>query len=155
MRSATDLQTSIQASSNGITLAELLAQHPSIARRTAQRLIAKLIESELVNAQGEGRARRYFPASAQATVGELSGSDDIFPNFIPVSADSKDILTYIEQALIARKPVGYQKIFWIPTALMKLGIYPIHCAVSYTKWVKRQRSMSLQERIVAPFLTVC
>jgi len=62
MRSATDLQTSIQESDNGTTLAELLAKHPSIARRTAQRLIAKLIESELVNAQGEGRARRYFSA---------------------------------------------------------------------------------------------
>ena len=111
MRSATDLQTSIQESDNGTTLAELLAKHPSIARRTAQRLIAKLIESELVNAQGEGRARRYFSADAKATVDELSGSDNIFPDFIPVSADSEDILTYIDQALIARKPVGYQKDF--------------------------------------------
>lgn len=111
MRSATELQTSIQESDNGITLAELLAQHPGIARRTAQRLIAKLIESELVNAQGEGRARRYFAAGTKATDGELSGSDDIFPDFIPVSADSQDILTYIEQPPIARKPVGYQRDF--------------------------------------------
>lgn len=54
MSPASDLQTRIQESENGITLAELLAQHPGIARRRAQRLIAKLIESELVNAQGEG-----------------------------------------------------------------------------------------------------
>jgi len=111
MRSATDLQTSIQESDNGITLAELLAQHPGIARRTAQRLIANLIESELVYAQGEGRARRYFAAATKATDDELTGSDDIFPDFIPVSADSQDILTYIEQPLVARKPVGYQKDF--------------------------------------------
>lgn len=111
MRSATELQTSIQESNNGITLAELLAQHPGIARRTAQRLIAKLIESELVNAQGEGRARRYFAAGTKATDGEPSGSDDIFPDFIPVSADSQDILTYIEQPPVARKPVGYQRDF--------------------------------------------
>lgn len=111
MRSDTDLQTSIEESSNGITLAELLVQHPGIARRTAQRLIAKLIKSELVNARGEGRARRYFSAGTKATNGELSGSEDTFPDFIPVSADSQDILTYIEQAPIARKPVGYQKDF--------------------------------------------
>ena len=111
MRPAIDLQTSIQESDNGITLAELLAQHPSIARRTAQRLIAKTIESEIVNAQGEGRARRYFAAATKATDGKLSGSDDIFPDFIPMSADSQDILTYIEQPPVARRPVGYEKDF--------------------------------------------
>lgn len=111
MRSATDLQNSIQASGNGITLAELLAQHPDIARRTAQRLIAKLIDSELVNAQGKGRARRYFSSGAKVGVGKLTGGDGTFPDFIPVSADSQDILTYIDQPLVARKPVGYQRDF--------------------------------------------
>jgi len=63
MKSATDLQASIQESDDGITLAELLTQHPNIARRTAQRQIAKLVKNELVSAQGQGRARRYFAAS--------------------------------------------------------------------------------------------
>jgi hypothetical protein len=39
------LLTSIQASGNGLTLTELLCGEPGIARRTAQRLFAKLIES--------------------------------------------------------------------------------------------------------------
>ena len=111
MKSATDLKTSIQESANGITLAELLAHHPGIARRTAQRLIARLIESELVIARGEGRARRYFAAGTEVTVDELIGGDEMFPDFIPVSADSQDVLTYIEQPQKARKPVGYQKDF--------------------------------------------
>jgi len=108
MRSATDLFFSILESENGITLAELLTQHPNVPRRTAQRQIAKLIDSEVVIARGKGRARRYYSAVARPTVLQLPDSDDAFPAFIPVSADSQDILTYIKQPLKARKPVGYQ-----------------------------------------------
>jgi len=111
MKSSTELQASIQESDNGITLAELLTQHPNIARRTAQRQIAKLVKSGVVNAQGEGRARRYFATSDNATAAELIDRDDRFPDLIPVSADSQDILTYIEQPTTARKPVGYQREF--------------------------------------------
>ena len=39
------------------------------------------------------------------------GSDNNFPFFIPLSADSQDILAYVSQALEARKPVGYQHEF--------------------------------------------
>jgi hypothetical protein len=38
-----DFLKSVRASSTGLTLAELLFAHPDIAKRTAQRLIAKLI----------------------------------------------------------------------------------------------------------------
>ena len=111
MASTTDLLNSIRASGNGRTLAELLTAHPAIARRTAQRLIAKLIDSGQVAATGEGRARRYFGAVAQAgSVARVAGADR-FPTFIPLSADSKDILAYIDQPAAARKPVGYQRDF--------------------------------------------
>lgn len=33
---------------------------------------------------------------------------DIFPFYIPLSVDSRDILAYVDQPLEARKPVGYQ-----------------------------------------------
>jgi Fic family protein len=102
MSSTTDLLNSIQSSGNGLTLAELLTQRPGIARRTAQRLVAKLIESGQVSASGEGRARRYFGVGPRV---------DVFPRFIPLSADSQDILFYIDQPLQARKPVGYQRDF--------------------------------------------
>lgn len=94
---------SIQATDHGITLAELLAQHPTIARRTAQRHIAGLVAQRQISAQGEGRARRYF-----AVGNTLTAAIDTFPDFIPLSADSHDILNYINQPLAARKPVGYQ-----------------------------------------------
>jgi hypothetical protein len=111
MPSATDLLNSIRASGNGLTLAELLTAHPDIARRTAQRWIATLIERGQITALGEGRARRYFRADAQSGSGEVITSVDSFPHFIPLSADSRDILAYIDQPLEARKPIGYQRDF--------------------------------------------
>ena len=111
MSSTTNLLSSIQASGNGLTLAELLSGHPGIARRTAQRFIAKLIKNGQVTALGVGRARRYFGAGTQTGSAIPSTKTDSFPSFIPLSADSQDILTYIDQSLEARKPVGYQHDF--------------------------------------------
>ena len=108
MPSNNELLASIKVSSQGVTLAELLTQHPNIARRTAQRQIAKFIDEGLVIARGEGRARRYFGVDALPNAGLHTNSRDAFPSFIPVSADSQDILSYINQPLEVRKPVGYQ-----------------------------------------------
>lgn len=97
-----------------MTLAELLSAHPGIARRTAQRLIAALIARDQVTAQGEGRARRYFLTGrvpGHRTQHSPTGPGDRFPPFIPLSADSHDILAYINQPSQARKPVGYQADF--------------------------------------------
>lgn len=111
MSSISSLLSSVEASANGLTLAELLTEHPEIARRTAQRLIAKLIESGQIAARGDGRARRYFGAGIK--IGSVSQTirSDIFPRSIPLSADSQDILAYIDQPLEARRPVGYQREF--------------------------------------------
>lgn len=111
MSSTTDLLNSIRSHENGLTLAELLTGHASFARRTAQRHIAKLIERGQITALGSGRARRYFASGAKAGTGVLATEADGFPPFIPLSADSKDILAYIDQPPEARKPVGYQRDF--------------------------------------------
>lgn len=105
MSSPQDLLQSIQESPPGLTLAELLARHPDVARRTAQRWIAALIEGGQVYGAGKGRARRYIAAGAAAD------EEDIFPRQIPLSADSRDILAYVDQPLEARKPVAYQRGF--------------------------------------------
>lgn len=111
MSSTADLLNSIRASENGLTLAELLTGHPNIARRTAQRLIAKLIQSGQVTALGKGRARRYFGTCIQTGTNTLITSFDSSPPLIPLSADSQDVLAYIDQPTEARKPVGYQRDF--------------------------------------------
>lgn len=96
-------------------MAELMTMHPDIARRSAQRQVAKLVEDGLVVAQGDGRGRRYFGAvvlsEAPSKTNVLTKKGDVFPTSIPVSADSQDILSYINQPLEARKPIGYQRDF--------------------------------------------
>ena len=62
----------------------------------------------LVIAHGEGRARRYFGVESPNDASAQTNNSDVFPAFIPVSADSQDILSYINLPLEARKPVGYQ-----------------------------------------------
>lgn len=74
-------------------------------------LIAKLIEGGQVAALGEGRARRYFRADVQPGSGVCGHQVRSLPPFILLSADSQDILAYIDQPPEARKPVGYQRDF--------------------------------------------
>ncbi len=110
MASASDLLKSIQESAPGLTLAELLARHSDVARRTAQRWIGQLIADGRITGIGEGRARRYLAAKTAVT--KVSATEhDLFPEYIPLSADSRDILAYVDQPPEARKPVGYQRDF--------------------------------------------
>lgn len=111
MRSNTKVLNSIQTSLSGLTLAELLIMHPDLARRTVQRMIARLIDERRLIAIGEGRARRYFPAGAPPHGETTAVQPEGFPDFIPLSADSQDIVAYIDQPLEARRPVGYQRDF--------------------------------------------
>ena len=104
------LLESIQASATGLTLAELLAQHPDLARRSVQRWISQWISEGEITASGEGRARRYAVLAQSATTSAVPPTDR-FPSHIPLSEDSRDILAYVDQPLQARKPVGYQRDF--------------------------------------------
>jgi len=110
MSTAIELLASIRKAPGGLMLAELLAQHPDVARRTAQRWISQLIDDGQVTAIGEGRARRYLAVRTAALAATVTG-EDLFPSHIPLSADSRDIVAYIDQPPEARKPVGYQRDF--------------------------------------------
>lgn len=101
-----DIFTTITSHSEGISLAEILTIHPGYARRTVQRWITKLFKDEKIETVGKGRARRYFAKAP----GEKHAVEN-FPSSIPFSADSRDILVYLQQPLEARKPVGYQREF--------------------------------------------
>lgn len=89
----------------GIGLAQLLAQCPDVSRRTAQRWIHELIKTGLVIADGKGPSRVYKPANSE------HAAQDMFPDYIPLARDSMDVLSYINQPIAARKPVGYQSDF--------------------------------------------
>ena len=107
MPASVELLKSIQSSTTGLTLAELVARHPGLARSTIQRWISQWIARGLITATGEGRARR-FGAPAQPAPVSVVPPTDRFPPHISLSADSQDILAYVDQPLQARKPVGYQ-----------------------------------------------
>lgn len=106
-----DLYTAIQNSPQGISLAEIIAQHPKIARRTAQRLIKQLIDDGQITGQGYGRSRKYFATAVSSGGSSNSHSSDEFPSYISVAVDSRDILDYIDQPIEARNPIGYQREF--------------------------------------------
>jgi len=110
MTASAALLKSIQSSSSGLTLAELLAQHPGLARRTVQRWLNQWGREGKITASGEGRARRYAAPALSATAIAMAPTDR-FPSHIPLAADSRDILAYVDQPLLARKPVGYQRDF--------------------------------------------
>lgn len=109
MSSSENLLKSIQSASTGLTMAEVLALHPDLARRTAQRWVNALAAAGKIKPLGAGRARRYIAAIASAT--PVAANTDDFPEYIPLSADSRDILAYIDQPLARRNPVGYQRDF--------------------------------------------
>ena len=108
-----DLLQTVLDTPSGLTLAELLARHPAVARRTAQRWLGQWVADDLIVARGEARARRYLAGTGVAT--PLAAPDDKavegFPATIPLSSDSRDILAYVDQPMQARKPVGYQRDF--------------------------------------------
>ncbi len=111
--------------SDSISLSEILTAHPDFARRTVQRWIVQLIKDGKIQVVGKGRARRYF-VTAESRKNRVNVIED-FPASIPLSADSSDILEYIQRPLAGRKPVGYQREFleqyqpnqtwYLPTAL--------------------------------------
>ncbi|PWQ95634.1 hypothetical protein [Leucothrix pacifica] len=106
MTTVNELLQSIQEAENSISLGQILEIYPDLNRRTAQRWLRQLIDGNKIIAEGSGPARAYRPLT------EGAGSDrDIYPNYIPLSADSRDILDYIDQPLEACHPVGYDITF--------------------------------------------
>lgn len=116
MPNKTSVYRSIAETPQGLGLQELLAQHPELSRRTAQRLISEMIRSGEITAHGAARARKYHAANNEQSEGSANErsylfSSASFPQHIPVSVDSADILAYVDLPIHARKPVGYQREF--------------------------------------------
>lgn len=116
MKSAIELLLQkIQSSRSGLSVSEIQAANPDKSRRTIQRYLASLVDRGHIVATGKGPSRRYSAASVHIdrmpTESAFLALNDELPKAIPLSADSKDILKYIEQPLEARSPVGYQHDF--------------------------------------------
>ncbi len=79
-------------------------------RRTLQRRLAELVRERHLFAEGAGRARRYRTTPADATslarpdaVRRLEATDA----YVPTSAESEEIRTYVRKPLAQRRPVAY------------------------------------------------
>ena len=94
----------LTTASTALTLTELLQRHPDIARRTAQRWLSQWLQAGKLTSHKEGRNIRYQVIAALTPQGN-------FLAHIPLSADSRDILAYINHPVLARKPIGYQRDF--------------------------------------------
>ena len=102
----------IQSSQSALSIREIHASYPEKSRRTIQRYLANLVERGDIVVRGNGPSCCYEASSSSTEQLHTNSSflvqSDEFPKAIPLSADSNDILKYIEQPLEARSPVGYQ-----------------------------------------------
>lgn len=98
MATPVDLSESIQSAPAGLSVADMLARHPGLARRTVQRWLRELVAQGRIRAIGAGRARRY--AVAARPLAPSAAGEDVFPKPIPLSADSRDTPEVL--SLIAR-----------------------------------------------------
>ena len=98
--------------SAGLSLAEILAEHPQVARRTAQRWLARLVDENRIVATGEGRARRYLAVQTDAFDAANAPSETgASLDRIPLGDGSREVLAYVDQPVAARHPIGYQREF--------------------------------------------
>ena len=100
------LYSTIQAARKGLTMAELLAPHPDIARRTAQRWVTAWVKDGRITAVGKARARRYVPTarsgiSPAAYEARMSGE-------AAFGADDSGVFLPAARPLRAWNPAGYE-----------------------------------------------
>ncbi len=103
----------------GISAIEAEMAHQSnrkLNRRTLQRRLQKLINEQRIVSQGESIALTYkqapgrdvlASASAVATA-RITAEAELY---IPVSSEGTEIRSHVRQALMQRRPVGYQREF--------------------------------------------
>ncbi|WP_062270687.1 Fic family protein [Endozoicomonas arenosclerae] len=116
---------SLLNSSTPLSISELLQQHPDTSRRTLQRKLSEWISEEKIHVIGKGRSRKY----TARTEAEESTDSSLLADYIPLSADSKEILDYLQRPFSSRHPVSYQrdfiesyrpnKTFYLPAPLRK------------------------------------
>ena len=102
----------------GITeLERVLSHHLSKAfnRRTLQRRLGRLMADKRITTKGESIALVYKASPSDNINGGsfplIVAREDEIENYIPVSPESRIIRDLVQQPLMRRKPVGYQRSF--------------------------------------------
>lgn len=105
------------AGSDGVQVAQLVAQLPQLSRRTVQRWLAQWVRAGHVQAVGEGRGRRYRIAPAvrsqspaHVLLAEEPQRTRVHTSLpLQLAPDAQEVRDYVQQPLALRKPVGYQR----------------------------------------------
>ncbi len=97
MTTINELLHSIKQSDQQISLKTILEIHPTLGRRTAQRWLKQLLDDSKIKAEGKGPSRVYSYIHSEDIPDD---SDDQYPSYIPLSADSRDILTFQINSLL-------------------------------------------------------
>jgi Fic family protein len=110
------LHAAVRASAAGLSLAEVMARFPQTPKRTLQRWLARLAESDALSAMGAGPSRRYFAASTVASVSAqpdaATAKAELKPEFmLPLSAEGDEQRQLIRRPIAQRNPVGYVRSF--------------------------------------------
>ncbi|MDE0064954.1 MAG: Fic family protein [Gammaproteobacteria bacterium] len=99
------IYATLQAASTGLTMADLLASHPDIARRTAQRWITGWVKDGRIRALGKARARRYIPA-ARSEISRAT-SDLGLSGHASLGAENPEALLHVTGFSQSLTPAGY------------------------------------------------
>jgi len=111
----------IEQHPNGIAQPEIAEAYRAAAgialdERTLQRRLKLLAQTGRIRAEGETRARRYFPSAETqparqgATEERVAPSDDVFTG-IALSRAAAEALSRIRRPITTRSPVGYVEAF--------------------------------------------
>ena len=87
-------------------MAELLASHPNVARRTAQRWVTGWVQAGRLAAVGKARARRYVPATGLGI--SPARSDEGLPGDASLAADNAEALFEVGGSSQAWSAAGYE-----------------------------------------------
>ncbi|WP_353171550.1 Fic family protein [Paracandidimonas soli] len=78
------------------------------ARRTLQYRLRALVNAGRLRLVGDGRAARYHIGSDNRLT---SAAESEAADSLPLSTDGQRVRTYVRQAVVARRPVGYDRAF--------------------------------------------
>lgn len=104
-----DILAELKNHPDGLAIDDL-QQHfaDGISRRSLQRKLAELIETNAVVSRGKGRGTRYLAGSTKVTTQPETYTEPAVEFQVPLSSESQEILNYVHQPIQRRRPVGYQ-----------------------------------------------
>lgn len=123
-----DLYASLSAHAAGLSLTQLQALYPQMARRTLQRRIEALLDTGRIEARGMGRARRYVALPVTPT-GTPAMPRDEWIIHIPLAATSSPTST--DHCWRASRPAT-SVTFW--TATNPIAASAIQGGMRMTSW---------------------